>query len=470
MEWGISLKQKSLRTKIWLYFTIFSICILAGLWLFQVIFLNSYYEYQKKIELNRIATKVQNSYGMSDFETVLDELAFKNGVCIETVSDNFLQYSSTTPSRGCIDNTTQSDAYKKNFIQSGSSKKVYHIVNNHFQNKTLVYALKLDDNFYVFINVSLQPLGSTTKILASQLVYVTIIVLILSFFLAYFVSKIVSSPIIKLKDAAKKMSKGNYDVVFDTNSDIIELDELASTLNTAREELSKTDELRRELLANVSHDLKTPLTMIKAYAEMVRDLTYKDKKKREENLNTIIEETERLNVLVGDILELSKIQSNVEILNMETFDLNEMIHHILNKFKYLEDTKQYHFIYENEDEIIVEADKRKIEQVIYNLVGNAINYVGKDKEVIVKTTKKTNAILVEVIDHGKGIDEEEIHLIWDKYYKVDKTHKRNVVGTGLGLSIVKNILVRHNFVYGVHSKKKEGTTFYFEIPSKRRKK
>ncbi len=464
------MKVNSLRNKIWLYFTFFSICILAGLWLFQVIFLNTYYEYQKKVELNRIASKVQSSYGSTEFETVLDELAFKNGVCIEILSEDFLKYSSTSPSRGCIDNGTQSITYKKNFMESNSTKKLYRIVNNRFQNKTLVYALKLDEDFYVFINVSLQPLGSTTKILASQLIYVTIIVLILSFFLAYFVSKKISSPIVKLKNAATKMSKGDYDVVFDTNADIEELDALATSLNDARDELSKIDELRRELLANVSHDLKTPLTMIKAYAEMVRDLTYKDKKKREENLNTIIDETERLNILVGDILELSKIQSDVESLKIETFDLHEMINHILNKFHYLEETKEYHFVYENDKEIMIAADKRKIEQVIYNLVGNAINYVGEDKTVVVQLKEKQDSVLVEVIDHGKGIDEEELHFIWDKYYKVDKTHQRNVVGTGLGLSIVKNILVRHDFVYGVKSKKGKGSTFYFEIPTKKRKK
>ena len=467
MEWGISLKSSRLKNKVWLYFTFFSICILAGLWLFQVIFLNTYYEYQKTSELNKIALKVQKSYGTDEFELLLDELAFKNGVCIEIVSNNVI-YSSN-PSRGCISGLYQNQSYKKTFIDSNLSKKVYRVVNNRFKNKTLVYALKLDKDFYVFINSSLQPLDSTINILASQLVYVTFIVLALSFLIAYFVSKKLTEPIVKLKNAANKMSKGDYDVVFNTNSDIIELDELASTLNDACDELSKTDELRRELLANVSHDLKTPLTMIKAYAEMVRDLTYKDKKKREENLNTIIEETERLNILVNDILELSKIQSEVSELKIELFDLHDMIKQIIGKFKYLEETKDYKFIYENDQEIFVNADKHKIEQVIYNLIGNAVNYVGKDKIVKINLTIKENSILVEIIDHGKGIDKEELNLIWDKYYKVDKTYKRNIIGTGLGLSIVKNILIKHNFIYGVNSDKGKGSTFYFEIPYKKEK-
>jgi signal transduction histidine kinase len=274
---------------------------------------------------------------------------------------------------------------------------------------------------------------------------------------------------VKLKDTASLMSKGEYDVTFDTDSKIEEIDELASTLNQACKELSLKDEVRREFLANVSHDLKTPLTMIKAYAEMVRDLTYKDDQKREDNLNTIIDETERLNLLVEDILNLSKIQSDVDTLMLEDFDLNKMILDILNKFRYLEEKQGYHFIYENKNKMMITADKRKLEQVIYNLIGNAVNYVGEDKQVIVEVKEDKNHYKVSVIDHGKGIDQEEIKFIWDKYYKVDKTHKRNIVGTGLGLSIVKNILLKHNFEYGVVSKKKQGSSFYFVVPKRTKK-
>ena len=259
------------------------------------------------------------------------------------------------------------------------------------------------------------------------------------------------------------MSKGDYDIVFDTDNGIDEINELALTLNQARDELSKTDELRRELLANVSHDLKTPLTMIKAYSEMVRDLTYDDKEKRDSNLNTIIDETDRLALLVNDILELSKIQSNVGELNIDSFDINKMIVSIINKFDYLKERDNYIFEYKENKNIMVYADKQKIEQVIYNLIGNAINYVGKDKKIIIKLINNDKKIKVEITDHGKGIDKEELNLIWDKYYKVDKKYKRNNVGTGLGLSIVKNILISHNSAYGVMSKKNKGTTFYFEL-------
>ena len=217
-------------------------------------------------------------------------------------------------------------------------------------------------------------------------------------------------------------------------------------------------------MSNVSHDLKTPLTMIKAYAEMVRDISYKDKNKREESLNIIIEEVDRLNLLVGDILELSSMQSNMTKLNKENFDLIELINTILNRYKIYTVTEDYIFKFNcNKDKIIINADKKKMEQVIYNLINNAINYTGSDNTVTIKVTESWKNIKVEIIDTGKGIKKEDINHIWDKYYKSEKKHKRNMIGTGIGLSIVKNIFVLHNYEYGVISKKDKGSTFYFYI-------
>lgn len=457
------MKPSNLRNKIWKSLITFSIIILCFLWFFQVLFLNSYYELVKTKDMTKILNKIKNNYNEEGFIDLLDDITFDKGVCIEIVDGNENTYSSTSYSRGCINKTTyETNNIKSNFIESGKEYKTYKIRNIKFKNKTLLGAIKLNDNLYAFVNVSLQPLDSTIKILSSQLMYVTFIVLILSFFISYFISKKISSPISKMTRQAKKMSLGDYNVVFDTNNDIEELNELSKTLNTACNTLEHTEELRRELMANVSHDLKTPLTMIKAYAEMVRDVTYNDKEKRENNLNIIIDETERLNLLVNDILELSKIQSDVEQLKIEEFDLNIMIKNIISRFNYLTEKNICIFEYKEKENIMVKADKKKIEQVIYNLISNAINYVGKDKKIIIKIEEKQN-VRVEIIDHGKGIDKKDINLIWDKYYKIDKKYKRNNIGTGLGLSIVKNILEKHNFDYGVSSIKNKGTKFYFEI-------
>ena len=208
--------------------------------------------------------------------------------------------------------------------------------------------------------------------------------------------------------------------------------------------------------------------MIKAYAEMVRDLTYKDEEKRNNNLNTIINETDRLNLLVNDILDLSALQSN-NTLECEEFDLIQIVKQIISRFNILIEKENYCFIFDPpKEEIIVYADKKRIYQVIYNLINNAINYTGDDKKVFIEVKEFAKAYRVSIKDTGKGIPKDEIKFIWDKYYHNEKKHKRNEYGTGLGLSIVKNILQNHHFKYGVNSSNK-GTTFYFEIKKRANK-
>jgi len=457
------LKSKSnLIKKIWLYLTIFSVSILSFLWLFQVIFLDAYYIFVKKNDIKTISNNILNNYESANFEEILDSLTFNKDVCIDVIYDNIQVYSSNGLKKRCINSIEASNSYNNyvnEFITNKLNNKTYTLKDHRFGNRIVIEGIKLRDNYYAFVTTSLEPLTAATSILISQLIYVTILVLLFSFIIGYFVSKRISNPILEINKNAKKMSKGNYDFTFKTDSNISEIIELTDTLESAKNELEKTDDLRRELLANVSHDLKTPLTMIKAYAEMVRDITYKDKEKRENNLNTIIEEVDRLNLLVNDILELSKAQAGVNNLEITSFDLNKLVKKIIKRF----DCFDIKFEYKEEFDLFVLADESKIEQVIYNLISNAINYIGKDKTVIINITSKKDTYLVEIIDHGKGIKEDEIEKIWDKYYKIDKSHKRNNVGTGLGLSIVKGILKNHDFIYGVKSKINEGTIFYFEI-------
>ena len=456
----------SLIRKIFLYLIIFSVAILSFLWLFQVAFLSTYYDFVKNKDMDKIASKITESYLEEDFEETLDYLTFEKDVCILIISDEEKEYASYGVSTSCLTNRETNFIYEKyttDFINSNKTEAEYKLIDSKYNSQILVKCIKLDDGKFVFITTLLEPIGSTTSILTSQLIIVTIIVLFLALWLAYFISRKISSPIIKINKNAKKMSNGEFNIDFKTDSNIKEIVELSETLNKALEELSKTDEIRRELMANISHDLKTPLTMIKAYSEMVRDLTYNDEEKRNANLNTIIEETDRLNLLVNDILELSKVQSSVVGINIESFDMNETIKNIIKRLDCFKEQKNYKFIYENKKELIVLADKKEIEKVIYNLLSNAINYVGNDLQVIVKVTEKKDTYLVEVTDHGKGIKQADIELIWDKYYRTDKNHKRSDIGTGLGLSIVKGILVKHSFDYGVSSKLGKGTTFYFEI-------
>lgn len=459
------MKKNSLKTKVLFYLVIFTLVILGGIWSLQILSLDVYYEWNKQSEIKKISNTIIDAYKKGDID-VLDILSFQNDVCIEITEDKKISYSTDSISRGCLINNSQEiNNYKLEFMLSNKKSIIYRVVNPKFNNKTLVYGIKIDKDVYAFISTSLDPIGSTVDILKKQLIFIIIIVLIIAALIALIISKTISKPIEKITQTSKEMSKGNYDIVFDTGTDIVEINELEKTLNNAAIELSKTEELRRELLANVSHDLKTPLTLIKANAEMVKDLTYKNKEKMDKNLDTIIGEVDRLNLLVEDILDLSKMQSKADELNIEEFNLNDLIKSIIKRFDVLCERGKYKINYTGFD-VGVKADKKKLEQVIYNLINNAINYTGEDKKIYVKLIDNNKCIRVEIIDTGKGIDEEDIKYIWDKYYKVDKKYKRVTYGTGLGLSIVKNILTMHSYKYGVESKKGKGTSFYFEIDKK----
>ena len=455
-------EKKSISLNILTYFILFAVCILIFLWIFQILFLNTFYKISRTKQLNLALTTLVQNYDSTNYRQTFDEISINNDVCVEIVENNVIEYSSRAVDKKCMNRSNIGLLeFQTKFIKERLISKKAEIINPNFNNKTLVVGQKIDDDTYIFVNTSLVPLDDSIKMLKSQFIYVSVITLLMGAIISFFISKKLSIPIININNKAKLLGQKKYDNKFE-ESNILELYELSNTLDEAQKELSKTDELRRELMANVSHDLKTPLTLIRSYAEAARDLHSDKVDKREDDLNVIVGETERLTLLVNDILELSKLESNVINIEFEKFDLKQMINSLINKFDILKNDG-FKFVINCDDNIIVNSDRKKLEQVVYNLVNNAINYTGEDKTVIINAIKKDDVIRVEVIDSGEGIPKEKIKLIWDKYYKVDKTHKRNKYGTGIGLSIVKTTLVNLGYNYGVKSEIGKGTTFFFEI-------
>lgn len=453
--------KNSLATKIFKYLAIFSLFILIFLFFFQVIFINTFYEWTKTRTVKNLAQDILVTENDTSLYEKLDRVSYSENVCIELTNSNGDNLYSTYSSNCNL----RSKAIKRNFINSNKKTKTYNLVNNFTREKSIMNATKLSNNLYIFISTSLIPLDSTINIIEQQLIIVSIVVLLLSIVVAYFISKRLSNPIIRISKAAKLISKGKLKTNFDSGSDIKELIDLTDALNDMKEELSKTEELQKDLMANVSHDLKTPLTMIKAYAELILDINIDDKEKCKSNLNIIIEEVNRLNDLVNDILALTKVENDLDKLDISSFDLIKLIKRIVKQHNIyvIKDGYSIEFIHNNIDKLMINADKKKIEQVIYNLLNNALNYTGSDKKVIIKVVEDEKDYTIMVIDSGKGIDKKEIGHIFDRYYRSKKNHKRYVYGTGLGLSIVKNILLLHNYEYGVKSTKNKGTTFYFKI-------
>ena len=200
--------------------------------------------------------------------------------------------------------------------------------------------------------------------------------------------------------------------------------------------------------------------MIIAYAEVMRDLPGEN---TPENVQVVIDEAARLTNLVNDMLDMSKLQAGVMVKNAEIYNLTESIETVLERYNKLKEQEGYVIEFDYDRKVYVDADEYKIFQVIYNLINNAINYTGTDKTVRVRQKVVEDRVRIEVEDSGEGIAKEDLPYVWDRYYKVDKTHKRSVMGTGLGLSIVKNILELHDAAYGVWSEEGKGSIFWFEL-------
>ena len=329
----------------------------------------------------------------------------------------------------------------------------------------LLYGKKISDNlanYYLVINTPLELLESYADFILQQYMFVAIFVILLALLVSFIFASKISSPIVKMQKEANKLAQGDYNVKFKGDESYSEINALANTLDDATLKLSKIDELRKDLLANVSHDLKTPITLIKSYAEMIEDISGDDPIKRNEHLDVIIEETDYLTKLINDMQEYSKMQAGYIKLNKTNFDLKKCANGVCELLDGL--LKEKNIILKKKlKSVIVYGDEVKISQVIYNYLSNAIKHSSDKSKIYVTIIDNNDSVRFEVKDTGEGISEEAIPYIWDRYYKIDKKFKRNENSTGLGLAIAKAILEAHKAKYGVVSKLNEGSTFYFEL-------
>lgn len=336
------------------------------------------------------------------------------------------------------------------------------------KNNTLNYVMPLRYNggSYLVASYSLSILNGSMRILLAYFIIVGVVVILLTAMVAYNVSQKLSSGLKNLSSTAVQFSKGDYSVNF-ANAEYQELADLSDTLNSVRDEVKKSGDFQRELIANVSHDLKTPLTMIKAYASMIREISGNNPEKRDKHLQVIIDEADRLTGLVNDVLNVSKVSSGLDEINFKVFNLTEFLYGIINKFDYLQETQGYSFMIDVDSNLYTRADEEKIGQVIYNLLSNAINYTGEDKTVYIslKSDLMGERIKLIIRDTGNGISKEDLPEIWNRYYRVKENHSRPVKGTGLGLNIVKIILQNHSFDFGVESEKGKGSSFWVDFPA-----
>jgi len=490
----LKIDTKSIKFKSWLYFILFAAVLMAALWIVQVLLLNNLYGTMKTSQTEKVARNIEASFQSNDQEDFFDDVSdfsASHDMYIYIVSyDGKTTYFS--PASGDYDMTEQAEleedsSDKKPDDPKGPSIGPQYISQMQSLNEEMIkkggiasMTFGSDDNsqkvlacgtvlhaedkedMIVYIFSPLYPVSSTISILARQLVIVTLISLILACVISFYLSNRITRPIRKINNSAKRLAAGEYGIVF-TGGHYTEINDLADTLTGASIELEKSDLMQKDLIANVSHDLRTPLTMIKSYAEMIRDISGDDPVKREQHLNVIIDETDRLNSLVGDLLTVSKIQSGKNTLEKARFSLSEAVGAIVETYRVKELDGGYTINLKCPADFNVFADEEKIKQVVSNLISNAVKFCGDDKTVDVVLKKQGRQVKVSVIDHGCGIAPEDLEHIWERYYRASSNMVRSVEGSGLGLSICKEILSLHKSDFGVDSTLGKGSTFWFKL-------
>ena len=510
-------KKRPLRVHLAIGFLIFSALLLTVLWLFQTVFLESFYKTIKTNQVKSCAYSLSDYIELDSFNDLAAEIEEQNSMFVgvyDTGSAFFYSTYSSSKRPGFDSDLAMSTVYSlyhKTVENGGEYSTITHIERdfrsflpgdlNQGNEQQSGDRQQNDDNAFrkdrdgatadefraknepslerpssenlaytkivsttsgermIIVESEITPVSSVVETLRYQLIIMTAVILVFSVIIAVFLGKMIARPISDTNEKAKSLAKQDYDVTFEGGR-YREITELNATLNYAAGELKKVDSLQKELISNISHDLRTPLTMIIGYGEIMRDLPGE---MTPENIQIIVDEATRLNSLVTDLLDISRLQSNTADINMAPFSLTKCIESIFTRYTKLIESDGLNIVFEHDCEVFVMGDELRMTQVLYNLINNAINYIGEDKTVIVRQTVGDEKVRIDVIDHGEGIPEEQLAYIWDRYYRASE-HRRAKIGTGLGLSIVKNVLIAHGADYGVSSTVGKGSDFWFIMP------
>lgn len=482
----------SVKWKLFAFLMLFVTFMLGVIWLLQILMLGRFYRDAKYRELDNIAQVIEQCLETETLDDAVYSCAVDYSTCVrifKKVGDNsFVEAASADVIEKCaIHNVSQEklreyyqkaldgDGFYAETTENPSQMGIFWSENSKegrpwridLSEKAKVTGMvynrlvlsKSGTVYMLMLNAELTPVSATVDTLKTQFIWITIVLASGALVLAFIISSKISKPIADVNRAAKELAVGNYGVRFEGKG-YREIGELSDTLNYAASELSKVEVLQQELIANVSHDLRTPLTLIGGYAEMMRDLPSEN---TPENMQIIMEETSRLSELVTDLLDISGLRAGTRELDRERFDLTETVREVMARYEKLIAAEGYEVCFQSDGACFVLADRRMILQVIYNLINNAIHYVGEDKMVIVTQKQDKDCVRITVTDHGCGIAADELPLIWDRYYRANAAHKRAVVGSGLGLSIAKRILEAHGASFGVESEIGRGSSFWFEL-------
>lgn len=497
MKYSVRFKMAALLT------TLLAITIFIT-WFINRTFLSDYYLHSKVEQISEVFEQVQDIYNESQENIFLSEedtlkmerLSSNSDVSIYVLMsfagrplssyphpNDFGERENTQVNqliRGYMSNN--SDDGDRTIIKDDGRCIIYRIYDSHLDANYIDLIGLIEDVKVVFLRSNFESIQESVTLANRFLGYVGLAAVIIGIIAMLLVSSRFTKPIKELADIAKQMSDLNFEVKYPVKEND-EIGELGSSINTLSDKLRDTiselksannelqidlqkkieiDEVRKEFLSNVSHELKTPIALIQGYAEGLMENVNEDEENRNFYCEVIVDEANKMNQMVKKLLTLNEIEFGSNQTNFERFDIVVLIKSVLSSYEILVKQKDVTLVFEEKEPAYVWADEYLIEQVVSNYISNALNHVGGKKIIEVKLIRKGNVLRVAVFNTGKTIADEELDKLWIKFYKVDKARTREYGGSGIGLSIVKAIMNSHSKECGVINRT-SGVEFWFEV-------
>ncbi len=487
-------KFKSVRFKLFFTMCVVILIIVLSLILINSIVLENFYIYSKTVTIKQVYQKVNNYYASENksinLEAELKKIANKNNFDILIKTDtNLIIFTSDREflSSSYIFKDISEIIREENNIVNEVKRINIKIASDESNNVNYMFLTGILDNGYIlYIRMPISPIEESVKISNTVLLIIGGITVIVAGVIASFISKKFTNPILQLNEIANKMAKLDFSKKYRITDTEDEINELGQSINTMSdklettikqlqdsnielekdiEEKSKIDEMRKQFISDVSHELKTPIALIQGYAEGLMENVNSDEESRKFYAEVILDETNKMDKLVKQLLELMKLEYGKREFSNEKFDINELINEVLRKCSVMIQENNIEVCFESKEAIYVCADEFYIDQVITNYITNAIKNaekVGEEKKIEINIEQMYNKIRVKVFNTGKNIPEEDLQRIWGRFYKVDSSRNRQDGGSGIGLALVKAIMNNYQNEYGVSNKEK-GVEFYFDV-------
>ncbi len=493
----ISEKFKSVRVKLFFTLSIIVILIIALLIIMNSIVLETFYTVSKISAVKKEYNIINDLYNIGD-PSVLNQIkrdALANNFDILVEDENYMFIFSTNENFASMINQNSNITNRFRVIEKNRQRILYSEENMVIKKivfnglNCILLSGELDNGYKLYIQIPISAIEESVRISNNLLLIIGMIAIIIAGIVASYVSKKFTNPILELNVIANKMSKLDFSQRYELTDSDDEINELGNSINIMSEKLEKTigqlrssnlalerdieekskiDEMRKQFISDVSHELKTPIALIQGYAEGLLENVNVDDESRKYYAEVILDESNKMDKLVRQLLELMKLEYGKREFNNEQFNICELINEVIRKCNVMLEEKGIKEVKFNEDKpVMIYADEFYIEQAFTNYFTNAIKHtkdVNGEKyiEIKIKENKNNDTVRISVFNTGDTLSDEDLERIWGRFYKVDGSRNRSDGGSGIGLALVKAIMNNYNSKYGAINKE-NGIEFYFDI-------